>query len=171
MKTNVNSWALYLLFMAVQLVMTNYLHLSQFVTLTILPALIMCLPLSFSTWLALIFAFVTGISIDFFAEGVIGLNTVALLPVAAFRIPIISLVVGSDAIERGMDFNFKKNGPAKVTMLMLIPLVGFLIIYIACDGAGMRPLWFNCARFAASLAVDLFLCLMAVKALNPDDRR
>lgn len=171
MKTNVNSWALYLLFMAVQLVMTNYLHLSQFVTLSILPALIMCLPLSFAPWVAMLFAFATGLTVDFFAEGVIGLNTVALLPVAALRLPVISLMIGSDAIERGMDFNFKKNGPAKVTMVTFIPLFVFLFIYIAADGAGMRPFWFNCARFAASLAVDLFLCLMVVKTLNPDDRR
>jgi len=171
MKTSLNSWALYLLFIVVQLILTNYLHLSQFVMLTILPAVIMCLPATFSTTLVMIIAFATGLSVDFFAEGVIGINTVALLPVAALRNTFVGLVVGGDFVERGSDFNFKKNGPAQVTMIVLMPLILFLFVYIAFDGAGMRPFWFNVARFAASLAVDLLLCLMVVKTLNPDDRR
>lgn len=171
MKVSLNSWALYILFVVVQIVMTNYLHLSQFVTLSILPAVIMCLPVTFSPWLVMIVAFATGISVDLLAEGVVGLNCVALLPVAALRDVFIGLVVGSDTVERGSDFNFKKNGPAKVIMVTLMPLVLFLLIYIAADGAGMRPFWFNTARFFASLVVDLILCLMVVKTLNPDDRR
>jgi len=171
MKANVNSWALYLLFIVVELIMLNYLHLSQFVTMTILPALVLCLPMTMPLWLVMVVSFATGLSVDLLAEGVIGLNCVALLPVAALRNIIVGLVIGNDTVERGLDFNFKKNGTSKMITATLISLAIFLIIYIAADGAGMRPFWFNVCRFLASLAVDLVLCLMTVKALNPDDRR
>ena len=171
MKTNVNSWALFLLLIIVQLVMTNYLPLSQFVTLSLLPALIMCLPMTMPTFLLMVVAFATGMTVDFLAEGVVGLNTLALVPVAAMRNFVVGIVAGQDTVERGADFNFKKNGPVKVATIVAIPLAVFLLIFIAADGAGMRPFWFNLVRFTASLLVDLAIGMGVVKLLNPDDRR
>jgi len=171
MKSTVNSWSLFIVFVALQMVMTNWFHVSQFVTLTILPAAIMCLPLSISTLVAMLIAFATGLSVDLLAEGVVGLNALALVPVAAMRKPLVSLIIGGDAVERAIDFNFRKNGFTKVTIVILIPLIIFLLIYIIADGAGVRPFWFNLGRFIASLACDLVLCLLVTNTLNPEDRR
>jgi len=171
MKSNVNTWSLFFCLLVVQLVMTNYVHMSQFVILSIMPALIMCLPLSIPTLWVMVIAFATGLSVDLLAEGVVGLNALALVPVAAARNFIISIICGNEVVERASDFNFKKNGVAKVAMVILLPLAMFLMIYIMADGAGMRPFWFNLCRFLASLICDIVLCLLTVKALNPDDRR
>lgn len=171
MKTNVTSWALFFCLLVVQLMVTNYVHLSQFVVISILPALIMCLPMSLSSVWVMLIAFATGLSVDLLAEGVVGLNALALVPVAAARKLVVGAICGNDVVERGSDFNFKKNGVAKVSVIILLPLMLYLLIYIAADGAGMRPFWFNAGRFIASTLCDLVLCMLAVKALNPDDRR
>ena len=43
-----------------------------------------------------------------------------------------------------------------------------MAIYIIADGAGTRPLWFNVARFFASVASSYLLSLIIVKALTPE---
>lgn len=171
MKISANSFLTYLVFVVLQLVMTNYFHLSQFVTLTILPALVLCLPLEIGTFWAMIIAFATGFSVDLLAEGVVGLNTFALVPVAFLRKTIISAVLGEDIVNRHGEFTFRKHGVMKTTAITAMGLILFLIFFIGADGAGMRPFWFNLVRFLASTICSLILCLGVVKTLNTDERR
>lgn len=171
MKSNAYSWSIFFGLVLIQLLLANYINLSQFIFLTLLPALVMCLPLKISTAQGMLIAFAIGILIDFFGGGVTGLNALALVPVAALRKPLVGAICGKDLLERNSDYNFRKNGLAKVTILQLLPLLVFLLIYIIFDCAGTRPVWFIVCRLAASTACDLLICLLVVRALNPSDRR
>lgn len=161
----------YLLLVVVQILLCNYFHVTPYITLSILPIMILCLPLKISTVAAMIIAFVTGLSVDFLAEGLIGINALALVPVAYVRKSIIGFVFGEDLISRGEDFSIRKNGLGEVSMAILLVQSLFLIIYIAADGAGTRPFWFNAARFGASLAAGYLVALLLVDTLVPDSRK
>ena len=171
MKSNVNSWGLFICLLAVQLVISNYVNLSPFIALTILPAMIMCTPMSMPTIWVMVIAFLAGITTDLLSAGPIGLNAAALVPVAALRNFIVTHVCGNEVVERGSDFNFKKYGALKVSTVTLLPLALFLAIFIIADAAGTRPFWFNLCRFLCSVLCDLVLCLLTVRVLNPNDRR
>ena len=86
MKTQ-NFGLLYFLMVLGQMVLCNFADFGPYVMLTMLPAMMICVPLTVSTSLCMLLAFVTGISVDWLAEGVIGLNAAALVPVAAMRKP------------------------------------------------------------------------------------
>lgn len=161
----------YLLLVVVQILLCNYFHVTPYITLSILPIMILCLPLKISTVAAMIIAFVTGLSVDFLAEGLIGINAIALVPVAYVRKSLIGFVFGEDLISRGEDFSIRKNGLGEVSMAILLVQSLFLIIYIAADGAGTRPFWFNAARFGASLAAGYLVALLLVDTLVPDSRK
>ncbi|MBQ1750806.1 MAG: hypothetical protein II130_07440 [Bacteroidales bacterium] len=161
----------YLLLVVVQILLCNYFHVTPYITLSILPIMILCLPLKISTVAAMIIAFVTGLSVDFLAEGLIGINALALVPVAYVRKSLIGFVFGEDLISRGEDFSIRKNGLGEVSMAILLVQSLFLIIYIAADGAGTRPFWFNAARFGASLAAGYLVALLLVDTLVPDSRK
>ena len=161
----------YILLVVVQILLCNYFHVTPYITLSILPILILCLPLKISTVAAMIIAFVTGLSVDFLAEGLIGINALALVPVAYVRKSLIGFVFGEDLISRGEDFSIRKNGLGEVSMAILLVQSLFLIIYIAADGAGTRPFWFNAARFGASLAAGYLVALLLVDTLVPDSRK
>ena len=90
----------YLLLVVVQILLCNYFHVTPYITLSILPIMILCLPLKISTVAAMIIAFVTGLSVDFLAEGLIGINALALVPVAYVRKSLIGFVFGEDLISR-----------------------------------------------------------------------
>lgn len=161
----------YILLVVVQILLCNYFHVTPYITLSILPVMILCLPLKISTVAAMFIAFATGLSVDFLAEGLIGINALALVPVAYVRKSLIGFVFGGDLISRGEDFSIRKNGLGEVSMAILLVQSLFLLIYIIADGAGTRPFWFNAARFGASLAAGYLVALLLVDTLVPDSRK
>lgn len=162
---------LYILLVAAQMLICNYLHVSPYLMLTLLPVLVLCLPTKVSTAVAMLIAFVTGLSVDLIAEGALGINTVALLPVALLRRSICDFIFGDELVVRGEDFSIRKYGLPKVLFALFLVLALFLILYLWADGASTRPLVFNLLRFGVSLAAGMLLGIAVVDMLMPDDRR
>ena len=171
MKTGQNFGILYCLLVICQVLLCNYFQFTPYIMLTILPAMVLCIPLTISTIGCLMIAFASALATDWLAEGVVGLNAAALLPVAILRKPLIRLFFGEDLITRKDSFSFRKNGAAKVNAAVFTALFIFLFTYIILDGAGTRPAWFNIARGSASLVCSWLLSIIAVNTLAPDDRK
>ena len=170
MKTQ-NFGLLFFLMVLGQMVLCNFADFSPYITLTMLPAMIICVPLTVSTTLCLLLAFATGLSVDWLSEGLIGINATALVPVALMRKPLIRFFLGEDIITRSDSFSFRKNGVGKISFIILISTLLFLGIYIFLDGAGTRPTWFNLARTGISLVCNYVLALIVTNILTVDDRR
>ena len=124
--------------------------------------------LSVNTILTMLIAFCTGLATDALSDAVLGLNALALTPVALLRKPIIRMVMGEETIERQETFTVRKNGFLRISLAIVLSCCIFMAIYIIADGAGTRPLWFNAARFFASVASSYLLSLIIVKALTPE---
>ena len=161
----------YLLLIVAQMLLCNYLHLTAYVTPSLLPALVLCLPTKVRTAAALPAAFLTGLAVDLIAEGAIGINTAALLPVALLRRSLCDFIFGQELVVRDEDFSIRKYGLPKVVFAVFLVQCVFLAVYLWADGAAARPTSFNLIRFAASLAVGMVLSLPVVNMLKPDDRR
>jgi len=73
----------YTIIVIAQMLICNYLHLSHYVTVSILPVAILCLPSRVESIPAMLIAFATGLAVDLLSDGLTGLNTLALVPVAA----------------------------------------------------------------------------------------
>lgn len=166
-----NFFLYYILLVIAQVLICEWFNLSAYVMLSILPALVLCIPTRFSTTASLLIAFATGFAVDFLAEGVIGLNILALVPVAAAREHVIRFVFGEEPLVREDNFSIKKYGIGKVIFSVFIVQALFLLIYILADGAGARPFLFNCMRFTCSLLAGAFLSVFMVDILTSEDRR
>lgn len=171
MKTIQNFTILYILLVIAQAVICNYFSLGPYISLSLLPALILCLPLNKSTSLTMGLAFITGLSVDILSEGLLGLNTLALVPVALLRKPIVIMTMGAEALEKNEPFNTRYESTVKITLAVIMTQIVFLSVYIIADGAGVRPMWFNLSRFGASLASNTLLSLLAIHMLNYEERR
>ncbi len=171
MRMNQNFGILYALLLVCQIVLCNFSHLGPYIMLTMLPAMILCTPLSVGTVGCMLIAFASGLAVDWLSEGLIGINAASLVPVALARKWIIKLFFGEDLITRGDSFSFNKFGALKVSAAILTSLSIFLAAYVLLDGAGTRPQWFNWAYFGASLACNWLLALLVTHILTPDDRR
>lgn len=158
-------WLAYFLLLTAQLALSNYVNFSLYVTLSILPVMVLCIPIRVATVPAMLVAMGTGLCVDLLTEGLLGLNALALVPVAYIRKPLIRRIFGSDLLSRKEDFTVQRNGYFQVAAATLVAQALFLLVYIWADGAGERPLWFLAARFGASLACGLLLSLLTLDAL------
>lgn len=167
-------WNYYLVFslLAVaQMVLSNYFTFTPYILLSILPVMVLTIPIRVNTVWAMCVAFVTGLAVDLLSEGLIGINALALVPVAFARNGILSLVFGEDLFSRNEDFSIHKNGFAKVLLSIVLAQALFMIIYVWADGAGMRSFWFNFARFFLSVAGSSIVSLFVINVLAPDHRK
>ncbi len=171
MKTVQHFSILYILLVIAQAIICNYFRLGPYISLSLLPVLILCLPVRKSTSLTMIIAFVTGLGVDFLSEGLLGLNTLALLPVALLKKPVVRITMGAEAFEKDEPFNLRYEGFGKIFLAVILVQSVFLIMYITADGAGIRPFWFNLSRFAASLLCNSIFSMLAIHLLNYEERR
>lgn len=171
MRGNQNFGILYALLIVGQIILCNYTALGPYIMLSMLPAMVFCIPTTVNTISCMLIAFASGLAVDWLSEGIIGLNAAAIIPVALTRKGVIKVFLGEDLITRGDRFSFRKNGVAKISVALLVELAVYLGIYIFLDGAGSRPDWFNLTRFGASLACCFILSLIVTNILTPDDRK
>lgn len=163
MKISWNFILTYILLVLAQVLICNFINTGPYVFLTILPALVLCLPLSVHTIPLMLLAAISGLAVDWLAEGVIGLNMAAAVPVAAIRNPLARALFGEELLDRGENFSFRKNGFMKVSAAALICNAVFLAVYIFADSAGTRPFLFNLTRFSVSFVCG---CILAVPVIN-----
>ena len=163
-------WLIYLLLLLAQLLLSTYANFTPYVMVTLLPVMVLCMPIRVGTILAMVVAFASGLAVDLLSEGLLGLNALALVPVAFSRDFIIRLIFGGELFAREEDFSIHRNGFWKVLVAIVLSVALFLAIYIWADGAGTRPLLFNAIRFGASLVASTLLSLLVVNLLAPDSR-
>lgn len=157
----------YLVLLVIQTIFCALLNLTQYVVLCFLPVMILTLPITHSTPRLLLIAFLTGLAVDFFTNGVLGLTVCALLPVAFTRNSLIRLVFGTELLSRQEDISIHKQGPAKVLLAILLATSLFFLIYIPVDCAGTRPAGFMALRMLLSIALSTPVSYYAAGVLAP----
>ena len=153
-------WISYVILLAAQIVLCDCFNLTQLLSLWFLPVMVLCIPIRCSTPAALVIAFLSGMAVDVLSQGVLGLCTVAILPVALTRNLIIRAVFGGEVFSRGEDISIRRQGIVKMTLATAIATALFLLIFIRADGGFTRPFWFNFGRFFISLAADTLLSVL-----------
>ncbi|MBO4447342.1 MAG: hypothetical protein J5764_04375 [Bacteroidales bacterium] len=158
----------FLLLIVLQIIVLATFNFSQYVVLFFIPAAIICIPVRHGSIYALVLAFIAGMLVDFFSDGMLGLVTCALLPVAFTRDFLLKLIFGSDFFTHGEDLSIRRSGFGHVLFAVFLSTTLFITVYVIADGAGTRPLWFNLARIAASSAASTLLSIFTVNVLASD---
>lgn len=143
-------WLIYLLILAADILLGNFLNAGPWICITLLPVLVLCLPVGYGGPAAMGIAFATAFAADFFTHGILGLNVMALLPAAFSHRWIISLVFGSEVYARGEDLSLRRQGLPKMMLALLISTALFFAVYVWVDAAGTRSFGFNTLRWLAS---------------------
>ena len=155
----------YILLFLAQAALWNYCNFSQYLVVAFLPAMILCLPVERGVIRSMVTAFLLGLALDFLVTGQLGLTSLALVPVALLRRPIVRLVFGSELFARGEDLSFQRQGWQKIVLSVLLATAVFLLIFVWVDSAGTRPLWFNVLKFVLSLVAGTVLGVLVAGLL------
>jgi len=149
----------FVLLFLLQLAISDYVHLGPWVTVTLFPLLIVLLPLSWSPHKVMLAAFVMGLALDVFSNGVMGLNAFAAVTAAAPRRFLYRTLVNNDRQDETVLMTLRQAGFIKYFKFLLALAAIFLAAFILLDCAGLRPFGFVLGRFTASLLASTALCL------------
>lgn len=152
----------YMLLIIVQVLLWNFCDFTQFLLIVYLPSLILFLPVNQNVSRTLCVAFLVGFVTDFFSASPLGLTSLALVPVAFLRKYVIMFVFGSEVYSRGEELSIARQGRGKVMFSIILVTVLFLVLYIAADSAGSRPVWIDLVKLLVSLLVSAPLSLYIV---------
>lgn len=160
---------LYILLLTAQVLLGVYCNFSSLFTLTLLPVMVLCIPIKRSTIFCMTAAFATGFLADFLQDGMLGISILALVPIGLMRKGIIQLVFGSEVFSRGEDISFRRQGMGKMTLAIAMVTGIYLAIYIFVDCAGTMPRSFCFLRWVISLAGNIIPGLFAADLLTKDE--
>ncbi len=161
----------YILMTVAQMILSNYFHFTPYMMMTILPVTVLCIPTKTSTVQAMLIAFATGLAVDFFAEGILGINAVSLVPVALLRRPVIEMFFGNEPFGQKENITIRKYGFTRVSLAITLMTILFLLIYTVADCAGTRPFWFIAARLGLSTLVSYLASICIINLLTYEDNR
>lgn len=152
----------------VQIVLCNFLNLSRFVVLSILPVLVLMLPLRMGNVLMMLAGFALGFLVDFFSTGTIGLTSLALVPVALARNFTVDILFGDELGTREGELSLSRFGIPKFAWATLLLCMIYFLLYVWVDAAGTMKFWSCALRFILSVLVSTPVCLVASRILRPE---
>ena len=153
-----------------QALASGCLNLSRFIMLSILPSLIVCLPLKWRPWFGVLLAFVAGLAVDFLGTGMLGLSSMALMPVALLRDRFFELLFGDEVFARSEDVPLSRQSGGKVFIVTALSSALYMLVAVWAEAAGTCPFGFLLLRWALSTAVSALVGYFVVNLLFSDKR-
>lgn len=122
-----------------QCILDNYIDLGIYTRIVLLPYLILTLPYKYLTISSMILAFLTGLTVDVFTTGVLGLNAGALAGVAFVRQKILHSFIDERNIERHDSPDSKAMGTGRSLFYVLFSYLVFFTLHTLLDNFSFSP--------------------------------
>ena len=116
-----------------QILIDEFINIWPLFHIFVFPFFIISLPISINRSLYLILAMLFGLTVDMFVDGVLGLNALAGLVVAYFRMPILRLQFARSLIEGMNRVSILEAGLLKYILFNLILYIIFILVYTLLD--------------------------------------
>lgn len=144
-----------LLLIICQILLSGYVNIWPVLYIAIFPQFLVLLPSSLNRSLYLVVAFILGLAIDIFADGVPGLNAAALVAMAYARPLVLKFVLTRGGLESTETLPLLPRTVElpKLVLLNAIMLAIFFTVYVVLDSAGSFTFWYTILKIA--------LCIIA----------
>ena len=150
-----------------QILISEYVNIWTLLYIAIFPQFIILLPPMTNRSLYMVIAFVLGLGIDLFADGVPGLNAAALVAMAYSRPAIMNLIFSKSNFEN------TENTPLipryieihKLFILNLLMLAVFFTVYILIDSAASFPFWYTILGIVACVVANTVISMVCSSVL------
>ena len=149
-----------ILLFLLQLVISDYVHLGPWITLCLLPLLILQIPRSRRPHVVMLIAFGLGLGLDILSDGVPGLNAFAAVLAAAPRKFFYRLLVNADRQDKTEVPLLRETGLLKYLKYLGVLTAIYLAAYTLVDCISVRPLGYIAAKFLISWVASTALCLL-----------
>ena len=151
-----------------QIVMCNFLDLSRFIFLSILPMLMLMLPLRWGNIVMMLAGFALGFVTDFFSTGMLGLTSGPLVFVGLARNFVVNIMFGDELGAREGELGVTRLGIPRFTLAVLILTSLFFLIYVGAEDAGTSGGWELLLRFVLSTLVSTLVSVPVASLLRSE---
>ena len=144
-----------------QILVSEYVNIWPILYIAIFTQFITILPTATNRFAFLGIAFAMGLSIDLFADGVMGLNAAALTAMAYFRHPILKFVLTRANLDN-YDSSPISSGNVEIPKLVLINammLTVFFTVYVLLDSAASFSWWYTLLKIAVCVAANTLISI------------
>ena len=156
----------FVLVFLLQLAISNYVNLGPWVTLSLIPFLILQLPMQRTPHVVLLSSFGLGLLLDWLSAGVLGLNAFAAVMAAAPRRLLYRRILNNDRHDETWIPLLRDAGIGKYLKYLLILTAIYLAAYILLDCVSIRPIGFILVKFVASTLASTALGLLLAYAFQ-----
>ena len=156
----------FVLVFLLQLVISDYIHLGPWLFVTLMPFLIVAIPLQRSPHWVMLAAFIMGLLLDILSDGVVGLNAFAAVLAAAPRKFLYRLLVNADRQDKTVVPTPGECGLGKYLKFLAAVTAIYIAGYLLLDCVGSRPAVFILVRFAASTVLSTGVSLFLAYAIQ-----
>ena len=156
----------FVLVFLLQLAISNYVNLGPWITISLIPFLILQLPVQRTPHVALLSAFGLGLLLDWLSAGVLGLNAFAAVMTAAPHCLLYRRLLNNDRYEETRILRLRDIGFSKYFHYLLILTAIYLAAYLLLDCVSVRPIGFILVKFVASTLASTALGLLLAYAFQ-----
>lgn len=165
MKTVQHNSIYIILIVIIQTIIANFIYAGAYITISLLPFILLMLPMQWSTARVLAISVLVSLPADVFAEGVIGLNMASLLPAALVREWMIRIFAAGGQRDREGTVSSDWLGRGRMIIFISVILIVFLALYVIIECSGTRSAVFILSKTAVSYAVNMAIYLLLWQAV------
>lgn len=153
----------YLLVFVLQVLLTNLVDTGLWVTVSLLPLIIIGLPATWDVRITMPVGFVIGLAADLATGGVPGTGAAACVVLSALRDPLYRGIVSPDGQNPAWTPSVRTLGFWNYLKFALAAYAVYMLVYVLLDGFTLSPVLFILARTALStLAGTLLAALLSL---------
>lgn len=155
-------WLILLTFLLllVQIIIDNYLNISVYLNIAILPFIILMLPYKMNTGWTMIIAFILGLIADFAGNGILGMCAASLTLASLCRKWILNISVSKDILNSEVYASPDTLRLPNFILYATIFYAIYLLSYILLDNAGFSSFGKISLRFIISLVINILLAIL-----------
>jgi len=156
----------FVLVFLLQLAISDYVNLGPWITISLIPFLILLFPVQRTPHVVLLSAFGLGLLLDWLSAGVLGLNAFAAVMTAAPHCLLRRRLLNYDRHEEIGIILLQDVGLSKYFHYLFILTAIYLAAYILLDCVSVRPIGFILVKFVASTLASTALGLLLAYAFQ-----
>lgn len=143
-----------------QILISEYVNIWTMLYIAIFPVFLMILPISLNGTLYMLLAFLFGLGIDSFSDGIIGLNAAACVAMAYLRKPLLNLILTKNSIENIDSISIKELGFPKFIVINILLYSVFFVIYLSLDNFWSIAFLFTLLKFVLNIIVNVLFAIL-----------
>lgn len=160
MRFNLNSLLTFISFVFLQIVITSLIDFGPLLFISIYPLFLLTLPVNTSINKLMLWAFITGLTVDYFSNSIMGINSAASILMVVWQPLAFKLIYRKGDLENQIRPGMLQLGVTRFTAYILICLAVHHIVLTLLEGFGLMGFIYNLPRVFISLFVNIILILI-----------